>query len=72
MNDRIQQLAEQAVYYDEDEESWEFDRKKFAELIVQECLQLCINVHNDADRPFSVPGSLHCMEEIREHFGVEE
>ena len=46
--------------------------KKFAELIVQECLQLCINVHNDADRPFSVPGSLHCMEEIREHFGVEE
>lgn len=45
---------------------------KFAELIVQECLQLCINVHNDADRPFSVPGSLHCMEEIREHFGVEE
>ena len=47
-------------------------RKKFAELIVQECLQLCINVHTDADRPFSVPGSLHCMEEIREHFGVEE
>jgi hypothetical protein len=46
--------------------------EKFAELIVQECLQLCINVHNDADRPFSVPGSLHCMEEIREHFGVEE
>ena len=47
-------------------------RKKFAELIVQECLQLCINVHTDADRPFSVPGSLHCMEEIREHFGVDQ
>jgi hypothetical protein len=75
MNEVIKELAEQCGFrpqpsiYDRNQS---FDIEKFAELIVQECLQLCINVHNDADRPFSVPGSLHCMEEIREHFGVEE
>jgi hypothetical protein len=85
MNERIKELAEQAnanelsyAYYRGEKRPenavtlHSVDLEKFAELIVQECLQLCINVHNDADRPFSVPGSLHCMEEIREHFGVEE
>jgi len=43
MNERIRELAQQAVYYDEDEESWEFNRKKFAELIVRECADICIN-----------------------------
>jgi hypothetical protein len=33
MNERIRELAQQAVYYDKDEESWEFDREKFAELM---------------------------------------
>ena len=36
MNERIKELAQQAVYYDKDEESWEFDREKFAELIVKD------------------------------------
>ena len=65
MNERIQELDEQAVYYDEDEESWEFDRKKFAELIVQECIgivkQRWINPDEDV-----------IAEEIKQHFGVEE
>ena len=81
MNEQIRELIEQATIRGEEylpgndghpTPTVYFDKEKFAELIVQECLQLCINVHNDADRPFSVPGSLHCMEEIREHFGVEE
>jgi hypothetical protein len=77
MNERIKQLAEQAgfavnkryvtpsylVYEPE-----EFE--KFAELIVQECI--------DIIAPYSVrmsrPGEeyLHPIQEIKEHFGVEE
>ena len=83
MNERIRKLAKQsgATLNEGFDGKKDFvygitmspeELEKFAELIVRECLQLCINVHNDADRPFSVPGSLHCMEEIREHFGVEE
>ena len=60
MNERIKELAEQAVYYDEDEESWEFDRKKFAELIIQE-------VHY-----VIVVGGVDDLDIVLEHFGVEE
>ena len=37
MNERIQELEQQCVYWDADEETYEFDREKFAELIVREC-----------------------------------
>jgi len=68
MNERIKQLAEQAEtkevgYYF-------FDREKFAELIVQECI--------DIIAPYTVrmsrPGEeyLHPILEIKQHFGVEE
>ena len=71
-NERIQKLAEQANCSIDGMGYGEGNIEKFAELIVRECLQLCINVHNDPDRPFSVPGSLHCIEDIQQHFGVEE
>jgi hypothetical protein len=58
MNERIQQLAEQAVYYDKDEESWEFDRKKFAELIITECIY---NAFCNGDD----------IEYVKKHFGVK-
>ena len=37
MNERIRELEQQCVYWDADEETYEFDREKFAELIVREC-----------------------------------
>jgi len=62
MNERIKQLAKQATTYIEPTptsgEGWIFDKEKFAELIVAECLDNCMAA-NDRDR-------------IREHFGVEE
>ena len=80
MNKRIQQLAEQAgMYVDLNGNPWpkwmsaeecEAAYKKFAELIVQECI--------DIISPYSVrmsrPGEeyLHPIQEIKEHFGVEE
>ena len=69
MNERIRELAEQSglqPYYDAQEGQIE----KFAELIVQECI--------DIIAPYTVrmsrPGEeyLHPIQEIKQHFGVEE
>ncbi len=50
-------------------------QQKFAELIVKECLLCCEQVISDPV-PKSVDtfeqGGIHCMDEIKEHFGVEE
>ena len=45
MNERIKELAEQATTYIDpsanDGVCWNFDKEKFAELIVRECLNIC-------------------------------
>jgi len=81
MNERIKQLAEQATIKTSYQyQTWgdriatghkeQFDKAKFAELIVQECI--------DIIAPYSVrmsrPGEeyLHPIQEIKEHFGVKE
>ena len=66
MNERIQQLKEQAMEWvpnmaDPDTKIRLLNAEKFAELIVKECA----NVAADHD-------ALDIYEEIREHFGVEE
>ena len=52
-----------------------FDLDLFAELIVEECLLCCERVISDPV-PKSIDtfeqGGIHCMDEIKEHFGVEE
>ena len=76
MNNRIRELAEQATEivdmvgpHGYASSYAKFDREKFAELIVQECI--------DIIAPYSVrmikPGEeyLHPIQEIKEHFGVE-
>ena len=73
MNERIKELVKQATTIEE--HKWgvsydNFDKEKFAELIVQECI--------DIIAPYSVrmsrPGEeyLHPIQEIKQHFGVEE
>ena len=59
MNERIKELAQQAVYYDKDEESWEFDREKFAELIVFECVKAVMDGTKEGD---------HYAQRIEQHF----
>jgi len=78
VNERIRELAEQAriqyeqggakiqepgQYYHEDVVS------KFAELIVRECMAMCKTAVGNADYN---TGRLHCLNNIKEHFGVEE
>ena len=73
MNERIKELAEQAgvgFMFDPDAVVLTFKMEKFAELIVQECI--------DIIAPYTVrmsrPGEeyLHPIQEIKQHFGVEE
>ena len=68
MNQRIRQLAEQATTYIDpsanDGICWNFDKEKFAELIVRETMQVVAN---------NLPPNtyLDVADAVIEHFGVE-
>ena len=78
MNERIKELAEQATTYIETTstsgEGWIFDKEKFAELIVRECIGCCEQVISDPV-PKSVDtwlnGGSQCIDQIKQHFGVD-
>ena len=84
MNERIKELVKQAAdyantYSDAGADVWfEIYNKKFAELIVKECIQVSEPV---LDEPYEdmtefgkglVEGQDVAIEKIKEHFGVEE
>jgi hypothetical protein len=68
MNERIKQLAEQATTRIEPTstsgEGWIFDKEKFAELIVRECIQAVKNVGGYNEE--------YHMNAIKKYFGIEE
>ena len=74
MNEKIKLLAEQATTYIEPTansgEGWIFDKEKFAELIVRECLEACSRANEI--RHFVPPTQeqvvLSCMREIETTF----
>ena len=65
MNERIKELAKQATTYVDpsanDGVCWDFDKEKFAELIVFECIKLAV-----------FKGDASTGKAIKEHFGVDE
>lgn len=69
MNKRILELAEQSYIHDKQNDSSFFDKEKFAQLIVLDCI--------DIVAPYTVrmsrPGEeyLHPIQEIMKHFGVK-
>ncbi len=70
MNERIKELIEQATKrYPATETSGEFstfDKEKFAELIVRECMEWC-------DAHATIDGTAQQVRaSIKQHFGVEE
>jgi hypothetical protein len=72
MNERIKELAEQATVFvaDYDGQRWQIDPEKFAELIVRECIDIA---QDRANFPGYPPNDVNdIIDEIREHFGVEE
>ena len=81
MNERIKLLAEQATTYIEPTatsgEGWIFNKEKFAELIVQECVSV-INTEagereddDEYERAWKM-GTEFAVYQIKQHFGVEE
>ena len=78
MNERIKQLVEQATTYIEPTatsgEGWIFDKEKFAELIVRECVGIVAKRKDQAiDDGWNVDEAMSMAEiDLEEHFGVEE
>ena len=78
MNERIQELIKQCTSWSEGS-TWtsheEFDKEKFAELIVRECLVQIGNAIPDTDCSSSGPyktARIAATSRVKEHFGVEE
>lgn len=90
MNERIRELAEQATTYIEPTatsgEGWIFNKEKFAQLIVKECADICVN-ENVSNLDLAViresgkftlqdlatkSCGANLSKRIRQHFGVEE
>ena len=79
MNERIRELIKQATTIEE--HKWgvsydNFDKEKFAELIVRECMKLCEHEANDDEFDYYDMGRAVKAESIKtaikQHFGVEE
>ena len=78
MNERIKQLAEQATTYHNGGLGTEielFDKEKFAELIVRECMA-CSTWVGKVNENVKEPGPIHTAhainQRIKKHFGVED
>ena len=78
MNERIRELAEQATTYHNGGLGTEielFDKEKFAELIVRECMA-CSTWVGKVNENVKEPGPIHTAhainQRIKKHFGVEE
>ena len=73
MNERIRLLAEQATTHIEPTsnsgEGWIFDKEKFAELIVRECMDVA-KYHTPETEECEYTWLIH--DKIKEHFGVGE
>ena len=74
MNERIKELIKQATTIEE--HKWgvsydNFDKEKFAELIVRECVQVCADRGTHHDGLYSAWAD-DCSKRIGKHFGVEE
>ena len=72
MNERIDNLMVKAGAYfgGEGVDYSNFDPKKFAELIVQECMKVAATQRNPANLNYKP--SERFVEDLRQHFGVEE
>jgi len=72
MNERIRELVRQAGLDDADFpiENWDnVPLAKFAELIVQECIKM---VENEAAQYAEPVWAFELVNDIKQHFGVEE
>ena len=69
MNERIRELAREAGLPTYNPEGIPTKLEKFAELIVRECVEVCNSRVGNSDYN---TGRMHCVSDLKEHFGVEE
>lgn len=72
MNERFAELWNQSKTSGVHPEFGEYDKysaEKFAELIVLECIEVCKSRVGNSDY---TTGRMHCVSDLKEHFGVEE
>jgi hypothetical protein len=68
MNNRWSEIAENC--WDEHLiDGWMFDQEKFAELIIKECIDICMKKYDTG--LLMAPQSPWIANQIKEHFGVE-
>lgn len=77
MNKRIEELAKQCIIIGQPKWQAEgqyavdsFDKEKFAELIVRECMKVAASQRNPANLNYKP--SERFVEDLRQHFGVEQ
>lgn len=73
MNEQIQLPAQEWLGYDPEKgdiHGYTFEQmREFAELIVQECIQVCQSRVGNSDYN---TGRMHCVSDIKDHFGIEK
>jgi hypothetical protein len=77
MNERIRELAQQATTYIEPTsnsgEGWIFDKEKFAELLIQQCMACSTWVGKMNTNSCEPVHTAHAINQrIKKQFGVEE
>jgi hypothetical protein len=72
MNERIQELAEQATGAEEYDGFRYFDKAKFAELIVRECAMIVEGFEITQEVALDGYVDYEASSVLKEHFGVEE
>jgi hypothetical protein len=77
MNERIAKLYDQAIIIEDggDYVCGELDPEKFAELIIRECVSTVENLspgYQDYRNQIEDAFRRDCVEQIKQHFGVEE
>lgn len=68
LNQRIKENAEQCYEYNAKTDDLWFNKEKFAQLIIKECISKC-EFYNDSNWG---PASECIAQDIKQHFGVEK
>ncbi len=73
MNERIKELVEKSFIYDKQNDSSFFNKEKFAELIVRECMDIAHTVGNISEPDdWALDRCYEIEQRIQDRFGVED
>ena len=73
MNELIKELVEKSFIYDKQNDSSFFNKEKFAELIVRECMNIARTVGNISEPDdWALDRCYEIEQRIQDRFGVEE